>query len=89
MPDGVEPPHLFCDTQTVLERFGNQLWAPEFSAGDVMVFTHFVLHRTHIVPGMTRQRQMPTFESFPVIQFRTMCRKTPGGSLSCPVLSGT
>jgi hypothetical protein len=64
-PEGVEPPHLFCDTQTVLERFGDQLWAPEFSAGDVLVFTHFVLHRTHIVPGMTRQRQSADFRVFP------------------------
>ena len=28
VPDGVESPHLFCNAQTVLERFGNQLSAP-------------------------------------------------------------
>ncbi len=84
VPDGVEAPHLFCDTQTVLERFGNQLWAPEFSAGDVLVFTHFVLHRTHIVPGMTRQRQSADFRVFPGHSVPDYVKKDAGWIFELP-----
>jgi len=84
LPDGVEAPHLFCDTQTVLERFGNQLWAPEFSAGDVLVFSHFVLHRTHIVPGMTGQRQSADFRVFPGHSVPEYVQKDAGWMFELP-----
>jgi hypothetical protein len=83
-PEGVEAPHLFSDTQTVLERFGNQLWAPEFAAGDVLVFTHFVLHRTHIVPGMTRQRQSADFRVFPGQSVPEYVKKDAGWIFELP-----
>ena len=84
VPDGVESPHLFCDAQTVLERFGNQLWAPEFAAGDVLVFTHFVLHRTHLVPGMTRERQSADFRVFPAHSAPDYVKKDAGWIFELP-----
>jgi hypothetical protein len=35
---------------------GVQSWRPEFAAGDVLLFDHFMLHRTAAAPGMTGLR---------------------------------
>jgi len=65
VPGGVELPHLFCDTQTILERYGERLWMPELSAGDVLIFNHFVVHRTYVTDCMTKERQSVDFRVFP------------------------
>jgi hypothetical protein len=65
VPEGIEGPYLFCDTQTVLDHFGEDLWAPALSAGDVLIFNHFVVHRTYITDGMTKERQSVDFRVFP------------------------
>lgn len=50
--------------ETTLEKeIGNyQLWQPDFQAGDVLIFTHYVIHRTY----MTKQMAEPRFS----IEFR-------------------
>ena len=35
---------------------GAQPWRPEFDAGDVLLFDHYLLHRTAAAPGMTALR---------------------------------
>lgn len=44
--------------EQVYGRFGGRSagWAPEFKAGDILVFDHMNIHRTHMVKGMTRNR---------------------------------
>ena len=43
---------------TVFDRFGGRqaAWAPQINAGDVLAFDQMNVHRTHITPGMGRER---------------------------------
>ena len=51
----VEPPQLAPDAIT--RRFGAAaMWRPVMAAGDALVFAGDVLHRTHTLPSMTRDR---------------------------------
>jgi hypothetical protein len=67
-PPGAVLPHLFCDSEIVLERYGDQLWAPEMRAGDVIIFNHLVVHRSHIIEGMTKERQSVDLRFYPKSQ---------------------
>jgi len=84
VPDGVTGPYLFCDTQTVLDRYGKDLWAPTFSAGDVLIFNHFVVHRTYITDGMTKERQSVDFRVFPRSRFPAQVLGRRGWLLDIP-----
>lgn len=68
LPEGIHPPYLFCDTQLVLDRYGEDLWAPHLSAGDVLIFNHFVVHRSYVTNEMTQERQSVDFRVFPESQ---------------------
>jgi hypothetical protein len=79
-PPGVTGPYLFCDEETVVERYGDKLWAPELSVGDVLVFNHFVVHRSHITEAMTRERQSAEFRIFPLSRLPDYVRQSGGWS---------
>jgi hypothetical protein len=64
-PDGIDLPYLFCDSQTVIDKYGDSLWGPVLSAGDVLIFNHFVVHRTYVTDGMTKERQSVDFRILP------------------------
>lgn len=64
-PPGVPLPCLFCDEAVVMKRFGHDLWAPRLRAGDVLLFDGFTVHRTHILPGMTEERQSADLRFYP------------------------
>lgn len=64
-PKGATLPNMFADADEVLERYGDRLWAPEFEVGDCLLFDNFTIHRTHITPGMTKQRQSAELRLFP------------------------
>ena len=38
--------------ELITTRSAGRLWHPEVKAGDALVFTTFMLHRTYVVPGM-------------------------------------
>ncbi|MCR9256344.1 MAG: phytanoyl-CoA dioxygenase family protein [Alphaproteobacteria bacterium] len=41
----------------VIGKFGAEaLWHPEMKVGDVLIFTHLTIHRTHLTPEMTEDR---------------------------------
>ena len=78
LPDGVQSPCLFCEEDTVLERFRGKLWQPVMSAGDVLVFDHFVVHRTYITRHMTRERQSADVRLFPKESVPSYVELKPG-----------
>jgi hypothetical protein len=64
LPTRADAP-VFVDDAAVLARYGDQLWSPVVSAGDVMVFNHFILHRTHFTATMTKERQSVEIRVYP------------------------
>lgn len=84
VPDGVQLPYLFCDTQTVLERYGDRLWAPQMSAGDVLIFNHFVVHRTYFAEGMIRERQSVDFRVLPETRIPDHVQRSGGWFFEIP-----
>lgn len=49
--------HWAVSPETIASELpGVQPWRPEFEAGDVLLFDHFMVHRTAAAPGMTALR---------------------------------
>lgn len=46
---------------TVQQRFADTLWCPEFAVGDAMLFLGSTVHRTSVLPGMTKRRTSVDF----------------------------
>jgi hypothetical protein len=84
-PDGVTGPYLFCDAETVIARYGERLWAPALSAGDALIFNHFVVHRTYIRDGMTRERQSVDVRVYPRSRLPDPVLASRGWRLELPV----
>jgi hypothetical protein len=83
-PPDTEGSYLFCDEKSVLERFGDRLWAPSMAVGDVLIFNHLVVHRTHITPDMTRERQSADFRVSPSSKVPDYIRRDAGWSVELP-----
>jgi hypothetical protein len=84
VPSGTKGPYLFCDEKTVLERFGDRLWAPSMRVGDVLIFDHTVVHRTHITTDMRRERQSADFRIFPASGIPDYVRQDSGWFFELP-----
>jgi hypothetical protein len=54
------------DDARLRRRFAPEdFWAPAMEPGDALIFCAGVLHRTHFVPGMTRERLSVEYRFFP------------------------
>jgi len=84
LPPGITGRHLFCEESTVLDRYGGRLWAPEMAAGDVLMFNHFVVHRSHITSDMTRERQSAEIRLFPRSGIPEFVREIGGWGFASP-----
>ena len=63
-PKGQPLPYTFLDTEEVLKRFGNKLWAPAMKAGECLIFDNFLVHRTSVTPQMTKERRSADIRVF-------------------------
>ncbi|MFM7344689.1 MAG: phytanoyl-CoA dioxygenase family protein [Tagaea sp.] len=60
----------------ILEVYGDNFAAPAFAPGDALIFSEHVIHRTHVLPGMTKSRVNMEFRVFS----ESACRDVPGMS---------
>jgi hypothetical protein len=78
-PRGQPLPNMFADENEVLDLISSdQLWAPEIMAGDCLVFDNFLIHRTHISPEMTEQRNSADLRVFPVSNIPEYVKQSRG-----------
>jgi hypothetical protein len=87
LPPGVAGPYLFCDHETVFRQYGDELWAPEISAGDVLIFNHLVVHRSYITENMVRERQSADVRVFPLGRVPEYVRQSGGWCFELPCRS--
>ena len=80
LPPGASMPYLFCDEELVLQRYGDALWAPLLSAGDVLMFDGFTVHRSHITDSMTQERQSADLRFYPAENPPAFVREAVGWS---------
>ncbi len=60
-PEDIDNMRYFhCRKEQLAELKANDLsdlvWTPTFEKGDVLAFTNFTMHATHLLPGMTKPR---------------------------------
>jgi hypothetical protein len=65
LPEGKQMPYLFSDEREVLRRFGERMWTPTMSPGDVLIFDGFTIHRSYVAEHMSKVRTSADIRVFP------------------------
>jgi hypothetical protein len=59
------PPHQLLDSRVRSEFAPGLFWKPFLNGGDALLFSGDILHRTHVSPGMARDRSSIELRCFP------------------------